>query len=109
MGTGFPRGIVAGLTLALCLGTATAAQAQHVVTEAEAAKLTLAALTAPPPPPRPIYRAYVRRAMARSYVIREGGWGRRERYSTSRSMTRVSERHLVRHGGGVVHARLHRR
>ena len=109
MRIGLPRGLAAGLALAVSFGVATTANAQHVVTEAEASKLTLEALTAAPPPPRPIYRAYVRRAMARSYVVRASGWGRRERSSYTQSFSRVSERHMVHHSATVVHARHHRR
>ena len=114
MRIGFPRGLIAGLALAISFGVGTAAHAQHVVTEAEASKLTLEALTAPPPPPRPIYRAYVRRAMARTYVTRgERSWGRHEGWNErslhAAAFSRASDGYMVRRGGTGFHARHHRR
>ncbi len=102
MGLASGRLALAGLAMALSLGVTAGARAQHVVTEAEAAKLTLAALTAPPPPPRPIYRAYVRRAMATRIVYRERehAWARRPWHAAAR----VSDRHLIRHAS-VSYAR----
>ena len=112
---GMARRLGAALALTCGLAVCGTAQAQHVVTEDEAAKLTLEALTAPPPPPRPIYRAYLHRAMASRIVwrdrrnegvSRDEGW-RGERWH-ERATTRVAERHLIRRSGSSGHVvRLH--